>query len=142
MIGVAGILAAELTGAAEGVGNRWWEVGGKDYGVSMAPLTAIELALFGCLENLRLQGFKEGKVTLFDPMGNASNESMQVREIKNGRLAMIAFFGFFAQITTTYEGPIAGLQKHMADPLNYNILQNLLHNADRVRLYYADLQYV
>jgi len=38
MMAVAGILGQELLG----VTPEWWNAGAKDYGVPMAPLTAIE----------------------------------------------------------------------------------------------------
>lgn len=121
MVAVAGILAAELSGAADDFGNRWFEVGAKESSIPLYSHLAVELGIFGCLENLRLQEYKKGNNVLFDPLNNADNFDMRTREVKNGRLAMIAFAGFFVQSVITLEGPIAGLKLHMADPLNYNI---------------------
>jgi hypothetical protein len=55
MMAVAGILGTELLG----VQPSWWEAGAKDYGVPMAPLTAMEFLIMGFLETKRYQGFKE-----------------------------------------------------------------------------------
>jgi Chlorophyll A-B binding protein len=52
---------------------------------------------------------------LFDPMGMNSPE-MQQKEIKNGRLAMLAMLGFFAQAAATGKGPMDNLFEHMANP--------------------------
>jgi light-harvesting complex II chlorophyll a/b binding protein 7 len=50
---------------------------------------------------------------VFDPLnlsGDAeSYEAMRVREIKNGRLAMVAWLGFAAQAAVTRQGPVQNL---------------------------------
>lgn len=47
---------------------------------------------------------------LFDPLNLSSDakryEAMRVREIKNGRLAMVAWLGFAAQAAVTRQGPL------------------------------------
>ena len=47
---------------------------------------------------------------------------LKVKEIKNGRLAMIAMLGVFVQGATTAEGPAANWGKHVADPFGYNFV--------------------
>jgi len=47
---------------------------------------------------------------------------LKVKEIKNGRLAMIAMLGFFVQGAVTAEGPAANWGKHVANPFAYNFI--------------------
>jgi light-harvesting complex II chlorophyll a/b binding protein 5 len=45
-----------------------------------------------------------------------------VKEIKNGRLAMIAMLGIFVQGLVTDEGPATNWAKHVANPFGYNFV--------------------
>lgn len=62
----------------------------------------------------------------FDP-AKLNSPEMAVREVKNGRLAMVAFFGFVAQAVVVNKGPVACLQEHLSDPLGKNILTSVLN---------------
>ncbi|KAK9812424.1 hypothetical protein WJX73_009738 [Symbiochloris irregularis] len=126
MMGVAGILGQELLG----VQPKWFEAGAKEYWLDTYSLTALEFLLFGLLELTRYQGWRRtkdsGVLTLFpfDPL-SLTSEANRVKELKNGRLAMVAFVGFTVQALLTREGPIEGLQAHLADPFGHNIITNV-----------------
>jgi hypothetical protein len=55
----------------------------------------------------------------FDPLGMRSEEK-KLKELKNGRLAMLAFIGFCSQAAVRGLGPIDCLKQHIADPWNNN----------------------
>uniref|UniRef100_A0A7S3VGV2 Chlorophyll a-b binding protein, chloroplastic n=1 Tax=Dunaliella tertiolecta TaxID=3047 RepID=A0A7S3VGV2_DUNTE len=47
------------------------------------------------------------------------------KEIKHGRLAMVAMLGFFVQAAYTGEGPYSNLVEHVSDPFGENIITSL-----------------
>ena len=60
-----------------------------------------------------------GPIVPFDPLGMRSDET-RLKELKNGRLAMVAFLGFSSQAAVQGKGPIECLQAHLADPGHNN----------------------
>ena len=109
----------------------------------LIAVAAVEVALLAGIEKYRSDGegpagvaedklYPGGKY--FDPLGLASDPDafaeLQVKEIKNGRLAMVSMLGFAVQAAVTKEGPFANWSKHLADPFGYNIVTLLASDGD------------
>lgn len=60
---------------------------------------------------------------IFDPFGFSKGDpaTLKLKEVKNGRLAMFATLGFYAQAVVVGKGPIACWQQHLADPWANNV---------------------
>jgi light-harvesting complex I chlorophyll a/b binding protein 2 len=156
MLGAAGIFIPEFL-TKQGVLNTpsWTVAGDAEYFADKSTLFAIELILFAWVEGRRWADIiKPGSVNVdpvfpnnkltgtdvgypgglwFDPLGwgNANPEKLKdlrTREIKNGRLAMLAFVGAVVQANYTHTGPIDNLYAHLADPGHNTIfaLSNLV----------------
>jgi len=160
MVATIGCILPEASNAfgdgTQITGAVWWQTGAamldggllQWYGLTvplpLIVIAAAEVALMGAVENYRAKNdgpagfdldplYPGGKY--FDPLGLADDPDafaeLQVKEIKNGRLAMIAMLGFGVQAGVTGEGCFANWAGHVADPFGYNLF-TVVGNTDRV----------
>ncbi|KAJ8748074.1 hypothetical protein K2173_027553 [Erythroxylum novogranatense] len=154
MLGVAGILFTDLL-RVTGINKLpvWYEAGAANYEfASTRTLLVVQLLLMGFVETKRYMdfvnpgsqadgpffgieeafkglepGYPGGPV--LNPLGLAKDinnaHDWKLKEIKNGRLAMIAMLGFFVQAAVTHAGPIDNLVEHLSDPWHKTIIQTL-----------------
>ncbi|TYI89855.1 hypothetical protein E1A91_D03G083000v1 [Gossypium mustelinum] len=132
MLAALGVVVPEildLLGISHFAEPVWWRVGYSK--LQVGP----EYARYCGIEALEPLGiYLPGDLNypggvLFDPLKLSKDpvafEELKVKEIKNGRLAMVAWLGFYFQAALTGKGPVQNLVEHLSDPFHNNLFSLL-----------------
>ncbi|XP_047306751.1 photosystem I chlorophyll a/b-binding protein 6, chloroplastic-like, partial [Impatiens glandulifera] len=157
MLAVSGILIPEWLESLGFIEKfSWYDAVAQEYFADSTTLFVVQLGLMGWVEGRRWADIiKPGCVDIepsfphkkkpevnvgypgglwFDPLmwGRGSPEPVMVlrtKEIKNGRLAMLAFIGFVFQEIYTGQVPLENLSAHIVDPGHYNVFSAFTSHA-------------
>uniref|UniRef100_A0A0F7GZW6 Chlorophyll a-b binding protein, chloroplastic n=1 Tax=Geranium incanum TaxID=1158081 RepID=A0A0F7GZW6_9ROSI len=159
MAGVAGILLTDLLRVTGNTSLPvWYEAGAMKFNfASTTTLFIVQMILMGFVETKRYMDFinpgsqaEDGTFfgleaafeglepgypggPILNPLGIAKDiknaHEWKLKEIKNGRLAMMAMLGFFVQASVTHAGPIDNLVEHLSNPWHKTIIQTLANSS-------------